>query len=103
MTEGYGGVSGFLLFWCLPPQADILRMAVSMDHRKEGIGAQLVENMLKTAQREGAREVFLEVRRSNEAARRLYRKVGFVETGIRSDYYRNPREDALCMVWRQRR
>ncbi|HDP94154.1 MAG TPA: ribosomal-protein-alanine N-acetyltransferase [Candidatus Aminicenantes bacterium] len=103
VTEEYGEVSGFLLFWCLPPQADILRMAVPMERRNEGIGVQLVENMLKTAQSEGTREVFLEVRRSNEVARRLYRKAGFVQTGIRSDYYRNPQEDAVCMVWRQRR
>ena len=48
VTEGYGKVSGFLLFWCLPPQADLLRMAVPMERRQEGIGVQLVENMLKT-------------------------------------------------------
>lgn len=103
VAESAKEVGGFLLCWCLPPQAEILRMAVPMKRRRQGLAAHLLAEMLKMVQIEGVREVFLEVRRSNAAARQLYRKIGFFETGIRSEYYRNPGEDAVCMVWRQRR
>jgi len=39
----------------------------------------------------------LEVRRSNEAARRLYESVGFRALATRRDYYSHPIEDALVM------
>lgn len=103
VVEDSAEVCGFLLCWCLPPQAEILRMAVQMKRRRQGVAAHLLIEMLKMVQLEGVREVFLEVRRSNAAARQLYGKSNFRETGIRSNYYRNPGEDAVCMVWRQRR
>jgi ribosomal-protein-alanine N-acetyltransferase len=47
----------------------------------------------------GARSATLEVRRSNEDARRLYERFGFASAGVRRAYYSNPVEDALVM-WR---
>jgi hypothetical protein len=52
---------------------------------------------LKTLGERGAEEVFLEVRASNSPAIELYRASGFRPVGVRSDYYRNPREDALVL------
>jgi ribosomal-protein-alanine N-acetyltransferase len=56
---------------------------------------------MREAAREGARRATLEVRRSNEAARRLYRALGFEERAVRSRYYTAPEEDAL-ILWRDR-
>ena len=47
----------------------------------------------------GARRATLEVRRSNDIARRLYERFGFAVAGVRRGYYRNPEEDAL-ILWR---
>jgi ribosomal-protein-alanine N-acetyltransferase len=41
--------------------------------------------------------VYLEVRQSNAAALAMYRARGFRPVGVRTDYYRNPREDALVL------
>ena len=50
---------------------------------------------------EGATRATLEVRRSNEPARRLYERFGFAFAGVRTAYYREPVEDAL-VLWRNR-
>ena len=52
---------------------------------------------LALARERGGREIFLEVRASNVAARRLYEKWAFVEAGVRKSYYQGPTEDALVL------
>jgi ribosomal-protein-alanine N-acetyltransferase len=47
------------------------------------------------AEAQGAESVFLEVRESNRAARFLYEKWSFVESGRRKQYYQGPQEDAI--------
>ena len=46
------------------------------------------------------RSIFLEVRASNEQARLMYEKFGFVLLGTRKNYYVSPVEDAVVMVLR---
>ena len=65
--------------------------------RGKGIGTRLVSAILERARKRGAREVFLEVRRTNLTAQRLYRRMGFREIGVRKSYYVRPVEDALVM------
>jgi ribosomal-protein-alanine N-acetyltransferase len=60
-----------------------------------GLGTQLVREFLRLASSADAQNVFLEVRESNLAARRLYENLQFVETGRRKAYYREPEEDAI--------
>ncbi|MDY0296387.1 MAG: ribosomal protein S18-alanine N-acetyltransferase [Acidobacteriota bacterium] len=103
VAEESAKIYGFLLLWLMPPQAELLRMAVTPERRRTGIAARLLSNMFDLLERENVHEVFLEVRRSNQAARNLYGKAGFQDCGMRPNYYRNPEEDAICMVWRQRR
>jgi ribosomal-protein-alanine N-acetyltransferase len=57
----------------------------------------LLEGFLRLARARRGTNVFLEVRKSNQAARLLYEKAGFVEAGRRKDYYRQPDEDALVL------
>ena len=64
-----------------------------------GAARALLRHVLAEGSRLGARRATLEVRRSNEIARRLYTEVGFEVTGVRSSYYTNPQEDAL-ILWR---
>jgi ribosomal-protein-alanine N-acetyltransferase len=51
---------------------------------------------VEQAEADGAQKIVLEVRESNLPARALYEKAGFVESGSRSGYYRDPEENAIC-------
>jgi len=70
-------------------------IAVAKKFRKCGLGARLLNHFVSYAQARGGKEIFLEVRESNQDARRLYQKLGFKETGLRRNYYSNPPEEAV--------
>ena len=55
------------------------------------------EELVEALKKRDSRCLTLEVRASNEPARALYEKLGFVQVGLRKNYYRNPREDALIL------
>ena len=81
-------------------EAHILNICVSPERRGAGYGRILMIKMLEIARRLQADTMFLEVRPSNEAARRLYDKLGFNEIGIRNNYYpaEQGKEDALLLA-----
>lgn len=76
---------------------EIENVAVSRPARRRGLGSHLLGEFLRLVRERGGRDVFLEVRESNQAARNLYEKWAFVETGRRKAYYQDPCEDALVM------
>lgn len=88
---------GFLGAQIALDSADITNVAVLKEYRKQMIGTQLVYRMKKELVNMGVIEIYLEVRSSNIAARTLYQKAGFIEIGIRKNYYNHPKEDALIM------
>lgn len=89
-------VLGYIGLWNICGGADIIDVAVHKDFRRKGIGKGLISEMLKACRRENIFEVNLEVRASNIAAQRLYKKMGFSEVGLRRLYYEN-KEDAILM------
>ena len=78
-------------------EGDVMHVCVLPEYRRQGLALRLMEALILRAVEEGTARIFLEVRASNTAAIGLYKKIGFRETGIRKDYYRHPREDALIM------
>ena len=90
---------GYAIAWFIVGEGEVGNVAVHPDARGLGIGARLLDEALAEARRREAEVVFLEVRESNDAARRLYESRGFVEVGRRRRYYRRPDEDALVMRW----
>lgn len=78
-------------------EAHLLNVSVAIAFQNSGIGTRLVKRLLAIALEKNANTAFLEVRPSNAAAIHLYQKLGFVEVGIRKDYYpaRGGREDAV--------
>jgi len=78
----------------------INNLAVAEPYRRRGIGTALMGYVLKEGARMGAQRATLEVRRSNDAARQLYERLGFSAAGVRPAYYTNPVEDAL-VLWRE--
>lgn len=99
--SGEDGVAvAFCACWHLVDELHINSLAVAPAKRQQGIAAELVRRVLRQAREEGATRATLEVRRSNEAARALYARLGFEVEAIRPDYYTSPREDAL-ILWRR--
>lgn len=81
-----------------PPEGDITNVSVGSAFRGKGAGLALVQEMLKQTEARGITTLFLEVRKSNDPAIGLYRKLGFTDVCIRKNYYEYPLEDALIMT-----
>ena len=95
-----GHIVGFCSFWRIFDELHINNLAVAPAWRRLGIAAALLEHALTEGGRLGAKRATLEVRRSNDAALRLYERFGFSVAGVRRNYYTHPVEDAL-VLWRQ--
>jgi [ribosomal protein S18]-alanine N-acetyltransferase len=87
---------GFLCRWLVADECHILNVAVHPRMRRKGIAHRLLGDALAEAKSRHALVVTLEVRRSNLAARSLYRKFEFEERRLRRNYY-GPGEDAIVM------
>lgn len=92
------GITGYAVVWWVMDQGELANLAVRGDCQGRGMGSALLDRVLDEARKGGVESLFLEVRVSNERAKSLYLRRGFVHVGMRKDYYRNPREDAeiLC-------
>ena len=78
-------------------EAEILKLGVAEFARNKGVRCQLLDFAVNYSSTRGVQNCFLELRASNEAARLLYEKRGFVVVGTRKDYYKEPVEDAILM------
>ncbi len=88
-------VRGFVIARVLDQEWEIENIAVTGPARRRGLGTRLLGEFLEMARSGGAKAIFLEVRESNLAARDLYEKCAFTESGRRKLYYREPDEDAI--------
>ena len=79
-------------------EGDITNVAVEKNSQNQGIGKKLLEEMFQRTQKAGVCRLFLEVRAGNAAALHLYEKMGFVQMGIRKNYYEQPLEDGVVMM-----
>jgi ribosomal-protein-alanine N-acetyltransferase len=92
-----GQAAGFCAFWRVLDELHINNLAVLEGFRRRGLGSLLLSRVIEEGVRLGARSAMLEVRESNQAARRLYERFGFVVAGVRPDYYTKPVENALVL------
>ena len=88
---------GFAGFWIMLDEAHIIAIAVRQPYRKQRIGEGLLLSVIEIASKLQTRVLTLEVRESNDAARRLYLKYGFRVVGQRPRYYSDNQEDAVLM------
>jgi [ribosomal protein S18]-alanine N-acetyltransferase len=95
VVEESGNVAGFIVGKQIDHEWEIENIAVTGDARRRGLGTRLLGEFLELVRSRGGREIFLEVRESNHAARALYEKWAFVEADRRKAYYQHPAEDAL--------
>jgi [ribosomal protein S18]-alanine N-acetyltransferase len=89
-----GRVAGFVVARRVGEgESEVLNLAVEPAQRRRGIARLLLDEI--KLQHRGA--IFLEVRESNQNARRFYRSLGFQEITVRQGYYCNPPESAIVM------
>jgi [ribosomal protein S18]-alanine N-acetyltransferase len=97
VAELDGRVVGYTIGRVAADEGEILNVGVHPESRRRGIARALVRTLLDALGAAGARQVYLEVRESNAAARQLYAALGFGEVGRRARYYRRPVEDAVIL------
>ena len=88
---------GYIILWFIQEEVQISNFALHPDFRRKGVGEAVLRDILDKVKKQGAAEIFLEVRPSNLAACSLYEKLGFQILGVRKNYYQSPVEDALIM------
>jgi ribosomal-protein-alanine N-acetyltransferase len=98
VAEADGAIIGFMVYWVIDLELHLLNLATLPAWRRRGIARALVARLIADAERGGRDEILLEVRRSNRAARRLYRSLGFTDFDVRRRYYRDNNEDAVVML-----
>lgn len=87
--------AGFLIAHDIAGEWEIENLLVASAFQRRGLASQLLRTFLDMASQSGTKSIFLEVRESNQVARAFYEKSGFIQTGRRSRYYRDPIEDAV--------
>ena len=90
-------VAGYIGCYCIAGAGEITNVAVKASHRRKGIGGKLLQKLYEEGISLDTQEYFLEVRESNEAAIGLYLRQGFVNEGIRKNFYEKPVENAVIM------
>jgi [ribosomal protein S18]-alanine N-acetyltransferase len=92
-----GELVGYAVMMLAAGEAHLLNLSVAAERQQRGHGRALLAHLLGAARDHGARVLFLEVRPSNVAGKRLYGGCGFEQIGVRRGYYpaHAGREDAL--------
>jgi [ribosomal protein S18]-alanine N-acetyltransferase len=95
-----GELVGYFVLMSAAGEAHLLNLSVAAGHQRRGHGAALLREATRLAKSRHAQAIFLEVRPSNLAGQRLYRRFGFRKVGLRRDYYPSAdgREDALVLT-----
>lgn len=97
VAEEDGVVAGYVGSQTVMDESDMMNVAVHPDYRRKGIAEALVAELVEALKKRESHCLTLEVRASNEPAKALYEKLGFTQVGLRKNYYRNPKEDALIL------
>lgn len=97
VAEVDGNPVGYAGIWLIIDEGHITNIAVSKSLRGQGIGKYLMMGLIDFCRKSSIINMTLEVRKSNIRAQKLYRKFGFIDCGIRPNYYSDDHEDAVIM------
>jgi ribosomal-protein-alanine N-acetyltransferase len=101
MVAEYGEkVVGFMIYELHKTKLHILNFAVHTEHRRSGIGGQMVEKLISKLSNHRRTQVVLEVRESNLDAQLFFRNLEFRATGVSRAHYHDTGEDAYVMEYR---
>ena len=93
-----GRLLGYVGLLAVVDEGYITNVAVRPDCRRQGVAAALLDALEAQGKERELAFLTLEVRQSNAPARALYEKLGYLQAGLRRNYYENPREDAIIMT-----
>ncbi len=95
-----GDLVAYAVMMSAMDEVQLLNLSVLPEHRRRGLGSELLVHMFDAARRYGATRMLLEVRAGNESGLALYRRFLFGEIGRRRGYYpaAKGREDAIVMA-----
>lgn len=99
VLEVEGVIRAYLDFWHVSDELHVINVAVDPAVRQQGLGSQLMEDLMSYAAEHEIQHIYLDVRESNRAAIALYSKFGFKQIDLRKGYYQDNNEDALVMMW----
>jgi len=99
VLKSENNIIGYYIALFILDECELLNVTVKPELQKKGCGAQILKDLLSECRKENIVNIFLEVRKSNSSAIRLYEKNGFSEIGVRNNYYQNKdaKEDAILM------
>ena len=90
-------IAGFVIARIVARQGEIANIAVAPTYQGTGLGGQLHDAAIRETEAQDCEAIWLEVRETNEPAKRLYASRGFEAIGRRKRYYKLPVEDALVL------
>ena len=93
-----GRLLGYVGLLAVVDEGYITNVAVRPDCRRQGVASSLLQALEARGRARNLTFLTLEARQSNAPARALYEKLGYVQAGLRRNYYENPREDAIIMT-----
>ena len=97
VADDGASLCGYAFFRICPPESELLKVVVASEWRRQNVASSLLRQGFTALSDLGCTDCFLEVRQSNMAARSLYERMGFFQTGTRKHYYHQPDEDALLL------
>ena len=98
VAESGGALVGYIGMMFVLDEGYISNVAAAPPARRQGVASALISALIRQAEELSLTFVTLEVRQSNEPAKALYAKHGFVAVGTRKNYYERPTEDAVLMT-----
>jgi len=80
-------VVGYIFGWIIQNEFHLHNIAVHPDYLRKKIGRKLIQHIISRVADQKVNVILLEVSVNNFSARKCYQSLGFIQTGIRKDYY----------------
>jgi len=97
---GTPAIIGYIGVMYVLDEGEISNIAVHPDYRCKGVGSALLHAAQEYCRSKGIKTLHLEVRPGNIYALALYRKCGFIRSGLRKGYYADNGDDAFLFSWK---
>ena len=97
VAEEENEIVGYCIIYYVMTEAEIARIAVDETMRRKGVGYGLLDAVCNCCREMKVERLLLDVRESNDSARSFYQRCGFVEDGVRKEFYEQPKENAILM------